>query len=90
MRVIGAGMQRAGLKQVELSSSNFLIAFQVASFVFGFTKDLSILLQGTTMNIVKAYEEVKLVTKTLEKVNEDSEEFKPLFDSESRCHFSMK
>ena len=44
-----------------IMSPSFIAAFKVNLHVFGYTKPLSILLQGSTMDILTAYQEIKTV-----------------------------
>ena len=48
-----------------ISTPGFISAFKVNLHVFGFTKPLSILLQGSTMDIITAYDEIHVVKKIL-------------------------
>ena len=75
--------QASGLN-AQLRSSKFIISFTVCHYIFGFTVGLSRLLQGTSMDIVKAYEEVGQVTQELVKIREDAKsEFSRLFSAAS-------
>lgn len=75
--------QASGLN-AQLRSSKFIISFTVCHYIFGFTVGLSRLLQGTSKDIVKAYEEVGQVTQELVKIREDAEsEFSRLFSAAS-------
>jgi hypothetical protein len=49
-----------------ICSSDFLAAFETVRYIFGFTKQLSLLLQGSTMDVLCAFEQVDLVIKTLQ------------------------
>ena len=50
--------------------------------MFGYTKGLSSLLQGSTMDVLMAYNEIHLVKKIFVSMRKDAEkEFKPIFDS---------
>ena len=44
-----------------IMSPSFIAAFKVNLHVFGYTKPLSILLQGATTDILTAYQEIKTV-----------------------------
>lgn len=64
----------------QLRSSQFLVSFVICQYIFGFTKGLSRLLQGTSMDIVTAYKQVDHVTAELEKIRtENDSEFRKLF-----------
>ncbi|CAM1326792.1 Uncharacterised protein r2_g3575 [Pycnogonum litorale] len=64
----------------QLTDTKFFISFQVCRFLFGFTKALSIQLQGTNMEIIRAYDKINLVTEELKTVRNDAEkEFGELY-----------
>ena len=54
-----------------ISSSAFIAAFQTNHYFLGFTKSLSILLQGCNQDLLLAYDEIRLVRETLKKERED-------------------
>ena len=54
-----------------LSSSDFIAAFETVRFCFLYTHDMSKLLQGTAMDVVWAYEEVKTKQQQLQKLRND-------------------
>ena len=56
--------EAAGLLK-QLQSLSFIISFHTCHYLFGFTKELSKQLQGSTIEIAKAYEVVSLVTEQL-------------------------
>ncbi|XP_035660282.1 52 kDa repressor of the inhibitor of the protein kinase-like [Branchiostoma floridae] len=58
----------------QLKRPAFLCAFECALYIFGYTKSLSTLLQGSTMDIIKAYEQVDLVRKELRSIRERADE----------------
>ena len=63
-----------------LTTSSFILACVCASYLFGFTKSLSVMLQGTRMDVVRAYEQISLVTDELKAVRDKvDEEFDSLF-----------
>ena len=64
----------------QISKPNFIAAFKCSLFFFGFTKSLSSLLQGSSMDVVTAYESIEDVKKELSTIrtNADSE-FSELF-----------
>ncbi|XP_035989382.1 uncharacterized protein LOC118561423 isoform X3 [Fundulus heteroclitus] len=65
-----------------VTSANFIAALQCNRYFFGFTKSLSILLQGSSRDILTAYEEVKLVKDTLRDIRCEAEaEFKEVYES---------
>uniref|UniRef100_H3B3J7 HAT C-terminal dimerisation domain-containing protein n=1 Tax=Latimeria chalumnae TaxID=7897 RepID=H3B3J7_LATCH len=45
----------------QITNCSFISAFHSVRYVFGYTKALSALLQGSTMDLITAYEEVKLI-----------------------------
>lgn len=64
----------------QISSATFMTAFQVSRNLFGYTKGLSILLQGTTKDIINAYEDISIVLETLKKIrSQDAKEFSIIF-----------
>ena len=61
-------------------SPSFIAAFKVNLHVFGYTKPLSILLQGSTMDILTTYQEIKTVKIILAELRRDTEkEFNPIY-----------
>ena len=70
-----------GLLQL-ISTPGFIAAFRVNYHMFGYTKGLSSLLQGSTMDVLTAYNEIHLVKKIFVTMRKDAEkEFKPILDS---------
>ena len=67
----------------KISSPSFIAAFKVNHHnMFGHTKSLSILLQGSTVDVITAYNDIHIVKKVLLDMRKDPEkEFKPVFDS---------
>ena len=64
----------------QLQSSSFIISFHTCHFLFGFTKELSKQLQGSIIEITKAYEMVSLVTEQLDSIRLNQfTEFKAIF-----------
>lgn len=60
----------------------FIAAFEVNFYIFGFTKHLSVLLQGSTMDLIHAYSQIDQVKKILQDLRKDtSKEFCPIFQS---------
>ena len=59
--------EAAGLLK-HLQGSFFIISFHTCYYLFRFTKELSKQLQGSTIEIAKAYEMVSLVTKQLDSI----------------------
>ena len=47
----------------KISSPGFIAAFKVNHHMFGYTKQLSILLQGSTMYVITAYNDIHTVKK---------------------------
>ena len=69
----------------QLTSPAFLVAFQVCQYVFGFTKILATLLQGSEMDIITAYQHIEEVCREIQSVRENAEtEFKPIFQAASQ------
>ena len=44
-----------------ITESTFLVALNVCSYTLDFTKQLSSMLQGTAMDVIEAYKQIKLV-----------------------------
>ena len=66
----------------KIFSAGFIAAFKVNHHMFGYTKQLSILLQGSTMDVITAYSDIHTVKKILLDMRRDPEkEFKPVFES---------
>ena len=53
-------------------SDSFLVAFQTNLFIFGYTKGLSVLLQGSECDILTAHEEVEGINE-LRSIRDESE-----------------
>uniref|UniRef100_A0A3Q2QG90 TTF-type domain-containing protein n=1 Tax=Fundulus heteroclitus TaxID=8078 RepID=A0A3Q2QG90_FUNHE len=65
-----------------VTSANFIAALQCNRYFSGFTKSLSTLLQGSSQDVLTAYEEVKLVKDTLRDIRCEAEaEFKEVYES---------
>lgn len=65
----------------QLRSSNFIVAFVICHYIFGFSKGLSRQLQGTSLDIITAYEMVDLITDELKKIRtDDVTEFSKLYE----------
>ena len=63
----------------KISSAGFIAAFKVNHHMFGYTKPLSILLQGSTMDVITAYNDIHTVKKILLDMRKDpGKEFKPV------------
>ena len=63
-----------------VTKPGFLVALACNMYVFGYTKSLSMLLQGESQDIITGYEEVRLVCDELKSVREESEqEFRQVF-----------
>ena len=43
-----------------ITESTFLVALYVCSYTIGFTKQLSLMLQGTTTDVIEAYKQIEL------------------------------
>ena len=66
----------------QLTSWPFIVTFRCAVYFFGFTKSLSSLLQGSSTDIVQAYEEISLIVKEFEEIRINADkEFAQLFSS---------
>ena len=59
--------EAAGLLK-QLQSLSFIISFHTCHYLFGFTKELSKQLQGSTIEIAKVYEMESLVTEQLDSI----------------------
>jgi len=64
-----------------ISSSAFIAAFETVRFLFGYTKPLSQLLQGESMDVLTAYSEVSHIITTLKHLRENTyeERFQTVF-----------
>nr|XP_054760699.1 52 kDa repressor of the inhibitor of the protein kinase-like [Lytechinus pictus] len=68
-----------------LRNAKFIVPFTACHYIFGFTKGLSRLLQGTTLDIITAYDKVEGVTDELEAIRNDGDaEFSRLFNTSSQ------
>lgn len=66
----------------QIRSSKFIVSFTSCRYIFGYTQTMSRLLQGTSMDLVTAFNHVENVTKELEAVrNNAEEEFSRLYAS---------
>ena len=64
----------------QLKSAAFITAFQSCRYIFGYTKTLAVLLQGSEMNVITAYRCIEDVKKEVQDVRNDADmEFNPLF-----------
>ncbi len=62
-----------------IQSPGFIAAFKVNLYMFGYTKPLSSLLEGSEMDIITAYKEIKTIKKIFYDMRENpEEEFKPI------------
>ena len=48
-----------------LTESTFLVALRVCAYTLGFTKPLSAMLQGTSMDVIDGYKHIELVKEQL-------------------------
>ena len=72
----------AGGLFVQLVEPRFLVVFQSCRLIFGFTKALSIQLQGTVMDVCRGYKQVSLVRAEVAHVRENAEdEFHRIFEA---------
>ena len=73
-----------GLLKV-VCSSDFLAAFETVRYIFGFTKQLSLLLQGSSMDVLAAFEQLDLVIQAMERERDNSNTvFETLFKEMKR------
>jgi len=65
-----------------MSTSAFVVSFQTAKYLFGFTSSLATSLQGTTQDIVRAYKDVGMVLDMFKDIRENCDNrFEKLFGS---------
>ena len=65
-----------------ITSPSFIAAFQTVRYLFGFTKDLSVLLQGTANDVLTAYNEINMVCEELKSIRRKEESgFLPVFQA---------
>ena len=57
-----------------ITESTFLVALNVCSYTLGFTKQLSSMLQGTAMDVIEAYHQIKLVKTQLNSLQGNCDE----------------
>ena len=57
-----------------ITEPTFLVALNVCSYTLGFTKQLSLMLQGTAMDVIEAYKEIKLVKTKLNSLRGNCDE----------------
>ena len=63
-----------------IRSSGFIACFKVNHHMFGYTKPLSCLLQGTAMDVITAYNEIKTIKKVYSDMRADPrKEFEPIY-----------
>ena len=56
-----------------ITDSAFIVAVSVCSYTLGFTKPLSTMLQGTSMDVIAAYKHIELVKGHLNMLHRDCE-----------------
>ena len=67
-----------------ITSPAFIAAFQTVRYLFGFTKSLSVLLQGSSKDVLTAYNEINLVSEELTFIRANVErDFQPVFQQMS-------
>ena len=59
----------------QISTSSFIVSFQCARYFFGYTSALATMLQGSTMDIMSAYQEIQNVLDLFKEVREDAEKY---------------
>ncbi len=65
----------------KLTSPDFIVALQVASQLLGYTKQLSILLQGEQMDIIKTYKNIEIVKAQFNDIrNNVDAEYNPIWE----------
>lgn len=57
-----------------IATPGFLCAFASNRYLFGFTKSLSLLLQGSYQDVVTAYEEIGLIVTELKDIRERADD----------------
>ena len=66
----------------QITSSSFLCAVNSVNYLFGFTNSLSVLLQGSTNDIVTAYEKIQLILQEMKAIRSNAEvEFQNVFET---------
>ncbi|XP_041357674.1 52 kDa repressor of the inhibitor of the protein kinase-like [Gigantopelta aegis] len=58
----------------QITTSSFIVAFKCAKYLFGYTSALAVMLQGTTMDVIKAYQEIQLIIDTFKDMRNKAEE----------------
>ena len=56
-----------------LTDPTFLVGLNVCSYILGFTKPLSIMLQATAMDVITAYQNIRLVKEQLKTLRENTD-----------------
>ena len=65
----------------QITSTKFISAFVTCSYIFGYTKALSVKLQSSNIDVAQAYSEITTIIDVLRSVREDAEtEFSKLFE----------
>ena len=65
-----------------ITTPSFIAAFKTNLYFFGYTKHMSINLQGSTMDVISAYRDIKATKIVIHDIRSDPEkEFKPVYDS---------
>jgi hypothetical protein len=73
-----------------ITSSKFIAAFQTNLYFSGFLKSLSVLLQGSSLDLVTAYEEIDTIKAEFKSIRENAEtEFKAVFQEMVRMRASV-
>ncbi|XP_072172497.1 52 kDa repressor of the inhibitor of the protein kinase-like [Diadema setosum] len=67
-----------------ISTPSFIVAYVCASYLFRYTKSLSKMLQGTSMDVVNAYEAINLVKDEIKSIRDNvDDEFDNLYSTMS-------
>ena len=72
--------EAAGINK-RLKSSAFQVALDVCHYIYGYTNGLSKKLQGSTIEIIRAYKLISLITNQLQEIRDNAEvEFKAIIE----------
>ena len=71
-------MDQAYVLTKNLTESTFLVALRVCAYTLGFTKPLSAMLQGTSMDVIDGYKHIELVKEQLKTLRKNCD--KTFFD----------
>ena len=70
----GARWARPPLDPPMITDPTFIVALNVCSYTLGFTKPLSVMLQATSADIIKAYNNINLVQTQLQVLRKDCDQ----------------